>query len=334
MRSGASSFSSTKSSSSSRSSLARGEDNPHRTSYLYGAGLDPDAYVECQQVSVRGGSHQIHGVSKLPKPARVASFISEETDPTGDQGASSSQILTKADKNKRNKKRTERQVATPPPNTKAADPYMEMAPKRDSRQSSPATRLATPPQIQQTRPPSATISKPKQQVVPVVTYADPYMEMYPNQTALPPKPSQLPNTLEDNYTDMAPVNMEVIRPQLVTPVRTVPPTTVLSTGASYDPYMMMDTPEGQSSCTATTIAASDPLNTMALCTAGTEGSTYSDSSTLASSEVTQLTVGTGSSDDSNQTLQQDETEIKPPPLKTQFSIHTTTKHKVSIHVLT
>ena len=329
-RSGASSFSSNKSSSSSRSSLAQGEENPHRTAYGYGAGLDPDAYVECQQVSVRGGSHQIPGISKLPKPARVASFISEESDQTSDpQGASSSShILTKADKNKRNIKRTEKKGTTPPPGAKAGDTYLGIG-KRDSRRSSPANRLPTPPQPQLTNLAPTPVIEPKPQPSPTAfAAADPYMEMYPNKSSLPPKPAPaVPPSLEDSYTSMAPVNAEVIQPQLVTPIRTTPPTSILSTTAD-DPYEMMEAPTTLEALPNVHHSVAPALvHTAALCTPAT-GSTYSDSSTMASSEATQLTVGTGSSDDSNQTLQLDESEFKPPPMKSQFSVNTTTKPKV------
>lgn len=345
MRSGAGSFSSTKSSSSSRSSLARGEDNPFRTSYnMYGGGLDPESYIECQQTPIRSGAHHSHNASKMPKPARVASFISEESSPT-ESGASISSVLTKADKNRRNKTRVDKKRGTPPPSAPGGDSYFDMTPtKKDSRRASPATRLPTPPQNYPTNNKSAT-GKHKTQpltIKPPPISADPYMEMTPNTAAMS-SAAAMTNTaamssaaapLDDNYADMSPVNPVIIKPQLITPIRTTPPTMALSaTATEDDPYLMMDTPVGDMSTTSSKLDTQSGKGLPAANTSDrkallSESDSRSGSSTVASTDTTQITVGTGSSDDSSHTLQLDETEMKPKPLNTLFSVNTDTKPEV------
>lgn len=200
MRSGASSFSSSKSTSSSRSSLAR-EDNQRSHAHRKASGfpmqsLDAEPYVDCQQSSFK----KPHAVSlmtssKVGKPERVTSFIAEEP-------MSSSKHSKKRHSHNRDGRSSDSLSSV-----RAAHSLLSPLERRSSK-SSLASVSSTP------RSPSVE--------VPV---ADPYAEMIATVHADPLADRRVTN-MADSYMTMAPAGDEA-------------PQVKPSAAAGIDSYMQM-----------------------------------------------------------------------------------------------
>lgn len=176
-RSAASSFSSTRSNSSSRSSLTRSDTSSLKNAILYGTGasLEPESYVECQQVAMRGSPSPHHPSStsgaKLNKPARVASFISEEPPP---------QSLPKA------KPENVREVGK---NADNGGTYVEMTPSASVKSATSATKASSSPSQSRKSLPGAPFQTSKAQ-----SLLEPFKQPFKSKKGQKSKPAAQPLT--------------------------------------------------------------------------------------------------------------------------------------------
>ena len=348
MRSAASSFSSTRSSSSSRSSLSRSDNNSLKNSFIFGGTqLEPDSYVERQQVNMRGSGSHGHSSSKM-KPNRVASFISEEPNETSQHRSDRKDRKSKTKKAERNVEVGSSYVEMTP-TTKSGDkmsiklvnsqplpqpPQMVM-----SQQSLPSKPLTQPTKLSvpTSKHVSATsIKQPTQTTKRVSSQPSGYQKQplpsQPNQQILPSKPQHQPkspsaapqpSSKSDKVASVkSSHSFELSKPPPLTCALPVPTNDTPIDTAGYasmaplakeDPYAIMN-------MTGNEISDEKQLVV-----------DLSDTSTIASSEITLPTVstGTGSSGDSNHTLQFEELlheEKKPTLANTQYSVHSKVRH--------
>lgn len=217
MRSGASSFSSSKSTSSSRSSLARGDDGRRVASYkppppsqhpsVLDTRLDTESYVDCQQNPSYRVPSQLGALStsKLVKPERATSFISEEPSSTDTAPAARNGLVGSDDYalmmspfERRSSKSSLVSSASRASNAAMSehpsDPYLEMS----------SSASASLPRPTKSEDPAKSASQSTGKLETPANLVDPYMEMdvvvgnNPQPSMSDPKCS----AQEDPYLDM------------------------------------------------------------------------------------------------------------------------------------
>ena len=325
MRSAASSFSSTRSSSSSRSSLARSDTASLKNSVLFGGGsqVDPDSYLDCQSVVVRGspgsGPHTAHSSSIQPKSTRVRSFISDEPSETP------------TPKGKTTKVGKEQRVD-------AIQSYVDMVPVSKT---SAKTRLKQSLPGQLPAQANPTLPQPSQQPTKVSPEAStslhkphpkkPANSVSKTRLSSPTQPAPTKAT-KDKFSSPHPRSSETISHhfQLSKPPplnQSLPLPSQHITAASYalmgpqtdsDPYLMMDPPSRADASHKPNAVDEKLQSRLMVDVVESSGAPYSEMAFKSAS------TGTGSSGDSNHTLQLEEIAIedcKPSLMDSPYSLY-------------